>query len=953
MQHISHVSPIAFPVSGYRIFRAMPAFLLACLICVAGVLFAAPFAAWAQTDPSEDFYYAQLTPDEQGFYDSLAAYSDEFAVESNTGIAIEVPSSAEIDVDRTVRAFFLDHPEVFWVDPEQVAFVKSAAEGSSGAESSVYRIDAGSPYFREGFDEASLSVMRDAFTSRIELATLGLTGTAADKAGYLKDWLSAYNAGWRSVGSGGRGSSAYAAIVDLPGTCDEDAVAYASAYKCLLDAAGIPSVIVMDVAQSQLEGPQPRVWNAVRIDGSYYAVDAMWELDPFAPDNMPCFLVGSDTPVVEGVLTGRTFGQTHTPSDSGLSGAGFAVPELAAGAYVEPDPVTVDAKTFPDDALRAWLLDPRNALGSCADGMLTASEAANVVELDVSGLDIESLEGIGHFASLRTLDCSDNRLQVLDLSANADISRLDASDNSLVELDLSQAVHLDGASLDVTGNVLERLVLPHAIGGSVASSAFASQRSAEGFLPPVWRIGDETGEVPGDAVALEGQTLVAVREPARYLIEFDGGEATGAMEPQVVSFGSDYTVPACGFEREGYRFAGWSAAVPDAEPQKLHTGETVSSLTAVDGARVVFSAVWEPVSYSVSFDPGSYEPAEGEPWPADVKAAYDQSFDLPVPDVEDASRLVGWCADSQGEGHIYVAGSQALNLAAQQGEKVALYAIWNENPLSALRRHALDELEAVYASRDAASYTAKGKEAFESAYAEGMTAIRAASTLSSVDSALASAVVDILQVKTKSEAVEDAVGSWRAEHSDILSAPIARSGDMDAIVAAINSASTLSEDAEVQSDVSVQLADDVESLTEKREVSAAKTLRLETLKGLYDGYDLSSFDGEGAALITTAYQEGVRAIDAAVSVADVETETETARLALAQAAQQSAGEGALIGPSALSGMGQDSSSEQGEGSGQAALGTSSFFLLLFLICGITGLCVLYANVRDKARARQR
>ena len=143
-------------------------------------------------------------------------------------------------------------------------------------------------------------------------------------------------------------------------------------------------------------------------------------------------------------------------------------------------------------------------------------------------------------------------------------------------------------------------------------------------------------------------------------------------------------------------------------------------------------------------------------------------------------------------------------------------------------------------------------------------------------------------------------------------------------------------------------------MTEKRELSAAKTLRLDTLKDLYDGYDLSSYDGAGAARITTAYQEGVRAIDAAVSVADVETETETARLALAQAAQKlSSDSGALIGPSALSNLDADSASAQDESTGEASLSTSSFFLLLFLICGITALCVMYANVRDKARVRRR
>lgn len=946
MQHISRAISSNRSELGKFALKAAFAVFAALVFCQI-----AAHPAFARAAAAGEFYYTQLTADEQVFYDSLLAAEDGFAIDANSSISIEAPSSAVIDVEKTVQAFFLDHPEIFWVEPSGVVFTKTAAADSNTV---VYAIDPSSPYFRSGFDAEQLPAMREAFSSRIEIAALGLTGTVADKAEYLMTWLSAYNTGWREPCVGGRASSAYAALIDLPGSYDADGVAYACAYKCLLDAAGIPSAVVVDVAESQLEGLRMRAWNAVRIGGAYYAVDASWNLDPVNDANLPCFLAGSDTQVVEGALTGRTFEQTHASATTTVSGFGLMAPELASSAYADPEPVAVDARTFPDDAFRTWLSDPRNALGGCADGILTASEAANIVELDVSGLGIESLEGIGHFTGLRTLDCSDNEIQALDLSANAELVQLDCSGNSLVELDLSGASQLDGSLLDATGNMLERLVLPRAAGSAVPAAAYADQDSAEGFLAPEWHVGDESGAAPAETAALEGQTLVAVREAVRYLIEFDGAGAQGSMEPQVVAYGSDYMVPICGFEREGYRFTGWSAQIAEDDVRELRAGSTVSDLTPVDGARVVFTAMWEPIAYTVSFDPGEFDPAEGEPWPEDVEATYDAPFVLPGLEVEEADRLVGWCADAQGEGHIYVAGSDAVNLTAKQSGGVVLYAIWSDSPLPALRDHALAELDAAYAACDLSAYTADGRSKLDSAYAQGMSAIRAAATLSSVDSALGSAVQDIARVQVKSAAVDAAVDSWRADHAGILDASVARSSDMDSIVSAINSASALSDDGEVQAEVDARLASDVESLTEKREVSAAKTLRLETLKGIYDDYDLSSFDGAGAALITTAYQEGVRAIDAAATVADVETETETARLALAQAAQDSSsGKGPLIGPSTLTQRDPNSAAEQGGSSSDGSLSTSSFFLLLFLICGITSLCVVYANVRDKARVRRR
>ena len=58
----------------------------------------------------------------------------------------------------------------------------------------------------------------------------------------------------------------------------------------------------------------------------------------------------------------------------------------------------------------------------------------------LGGKDIQDLRGIGYFTALESLDCSDNALTSLDLSANTALQTLNASGNRLdIELDESNA----------------------------------------------------------------------------------------------------------------------------------------------------------------------------------------------------------------------------------------------------------------------------------------------------------------------------------------------------------------------------------------------------------------------------------------------------------------------------------------------------------------------------------
>ena len=123
-------------------------------------------------------------------------------------------------------------------------------------------------------------------------------------------------------------------------------------------------------------------------------------------------------------------------------------PDAPLGGYfslylMETEPVRIDEATFPDEIFRTYVSEH---LDSSANGYLDGKEAS-ITALDVSGLGIRNLKGIGNFADLESLDCSDNELTSLDLSLNTRLNELDATGNVL-------AVSLDDA------NRLELSALP-------------------------------------------------------------------------------------------------------------------------------------------------------------------------------------------------------------------------------------------------------------------------------------------------------------------------------------------------------------------------------------------------------------------------------------------------------------------------------------------------------------
>ncbi|KAF2519799.1 T9SS type A sorting domain-containing protein [Flavobacterium salilacus subsp. salilacus] len=87
------------------------------------------------------------------------------------------------------------------------------------------------------------------------------------------------------------------------------------------------------------------------------------------------------------------------------------------------------------------------------DNEIQETEALQVIGLDVSAQDINSLTGIEYFTNLEHLYCTSNNISVLDVSALPGLTTLSCSNNEIIDLDitgLDNLIEIDCASNNLT-----------------------------------------------------------------------------------------------------------------------------------------------------------------------------------------------------------------------------------------------------------------------------------------------------------------------------------------------------------------------------------------------------------------------------------------------------------------------------------------------------------------------
>jgi len=113
----------------------------------------------------------------------------------------------------------------------------------------------------------------------------------------------------------------------------------------------------------------------------------------------------------------------------------------------------INATYFPDSNFREYLLEQEYG----KDRIITADEIEQINSINVYGKGIKDMKGIEYFINLAYLDCWNNQLTTLDVSANPSLTILRCTGNQLSTLDLSKNTML--TELDCYFNKLEGLDL--------------------------------------------------------------------------------------------------------------------------------------------------------------------------------------------------------------------------------------------------------------------------------------------------------------------------------------------------------------------------------------------------------------------------------------------------------------------------------------------------------------
>ncbi|OTP09503.1 hypothetical protein A5844_002281 [Enterococcus sp. 10A9_DIV0425] len=116
--------------------------------------------------------------------------------------------------------------------------------------------------------------------------------------------------------------------------------------------------------------------------------------------------------------------------------------------------VTIDEEHFPDTNFRNYISE---TIDTDHNGILS-NELIETTELDLSGKQIKSIEGIQYFNYLQKLEVQENELQEIEVASLATLQYLDVSNNHLSTIDLSknkEITYFDGKEQTIDANAIQ------------------------------------------------------------------------------------------------------------------------------------------------------------------------------------------------------------------------------------------------------------------------------------------------------------------------------------------------------------------------------------------------------------------------------------------------------------------------------------------------------------------
>ena len=170
-------------------------------------------------------------------------------------------------------------------------------------------------------------------------------------------------------------------------------------------------------------------------------------------------------------------------------------------------------------------------------------------------------------------------------------------------------------------------------------------------------------------------TLYAVWVTNAYILTFDANGGNGEMPSQgkICNYGETYTLPACTYTREGYRFTGWALSARGTATYEDRA--SFSNLTATNGKTVTLYAVWAAHQYSIVFDGNGATSGT-------MRALENRQYGNTVTLTSNAFRktgytFTGWNTSPNGSGTAYSNRARQANFTTGDGAVLTLYAQWS------------------------------------------------------------------------------------------------------------------------------------------------------------------------------------------------------------------------------------------------------------------------------------
>ncbi len=310
--------------------KSLRIFLLICLAVLTALLASGAIfsnTAFVNAEAEQDYYYSQLTNDAKRFYGAIDEMNENGLLKQgnarydliSSGVLTEAQLNSYSQSSSVMAAFgaardayYLDHPEIFYVDFSYLSVSVGMKDGDYVATLGAGRAD--NYYINGGFNSQaeveSAIAEHNAAVEEIAATALNAQSTEnpADIIKLVNESLVerisySFCTSAEEAAYAPHIRTSYGALINGKAVCE----GYTRSFKCVMDMLNIPCVIVQGYASNE-GGLEPHAWNCVKLDDSWYGVDVTWNDGTGKPTYM---------------LLGETAMAKEHIADGVISAAGF------------------------------------------------------------------------------------------------------------------------------------------------------------------------------------------------------------------------------------------------------------------------------------------------------------------------------------------------------------------------------------------------------------------------------------------------------------------------------------------------------------------------------------------------------------------------------------------------------------------------------------------------------